>query len=75
MRGCHETERFVYTSPQGKGYYLWMIATEQSLSVIVVVHMERLHEEVRHGVEQMEHHPERPEQCSRSIGFPITVAL
>jgi hypothetical protein len=65
----------VSTSRQGYGYYLWMVATEQSLSVIVIVHTERLHEEICNSVEQMEHHPERPEQCSRSIGFSISVAL
>ncbi len=48
-----------------------MVAREQSLSVIVIVHMERLHEEVRHRVEQMEHHPERPQQCSHQFSFKL----
>jgi hypothetical protein len=48
----------------------WWPRNRNSLScILVVVHSERLHEEVRHRVEQMEHHPERPSNVL--IDFPI----
>jgi len=51
----------------------WLPRNSHSLSciLVIVVHTERLHEEVRHRVEQMEHHPERPQQFSHQFSYKL----